>query len=84
LKLWLDENLSVRLVARLQNLFPGTQRVSQLGLQSAPDLQIWEAARSGGFVLVSKDEDFRNLARVPGASHLLALLLNCTERPTRR
>ena len=74
MKLLLDENLSVRLVARLQNRYPGTQHVSQLGMQSMADLVIWEAARSSGFVLVSKDDDFRNLALVRGAPPKVVVL----------
>ena len=31
-------------------------------MQSAPDSEIWSYAKSGGFTVVSKDEDFIQLA----------------------
>jgi predicted nuclease of predicted toxin-antitoxin system len=66
-KLLLDENLSVGLVRALAAHYPESRHVEQLGLRAHPDREIWEAARAGGFVLVSKDDDFRHLAVLLGA-----------------
>jgi predicted nuclease of predicted toxin-antitoxin system len=74
LKLLLDENLSARLVSRLADHFPGSAHVTQLGLQGASDTKVWQAARDGGFVLVSKDDDFRSLALVRGAPPKVVIL----------
>lgn len=58
MKLLIDENLSRRLAKDLQDLFPGSIHLSDLGLEHAPDDAVWEAAKAGGSVIVSKDEDF--------------------------
>ena len=63
MKLLLDENLSHRLIVRLEEAFPGTDSVHQVGLRSQPDNEvIWPYAAKHGFAIVSKDEDFRRLS----------------------
>jgi predicted nuclease of predicted toxin-antitoxin system len=57
-KLLLDENLSPRLVASLESLFPGSRHVHSCNLGSANDVEIWEYAKAHGFVIASKDSDF--------------------------
>ena len=66
MKLLLDENLSPRLVEVLSRQYPGSRHVDQLGLRGKPDHVIWEQAASGDFVLVSKDNDFRQLSFLHG------------------
>ena len=51
---------------RLADAYPGSSHVSTLGLERAPDAAVWAAARDGGFVLVSKDADFPDLAALLG------------------
>ena len=67
MKLLLDENLSPRMAAVLQVAYPGTAHVRDLGLRGEPDARVWEAARSRGFCIVSKDNDFRQLSFLKGA-----------------
>ena len=62
MKLLLDENLSHRLVTRLEEDFPGTASVSQIGLGSKPDTVIWDYAQKNGFTIVSKDGDLREFS----------------------
>jgi len=65
-KLLLDQNLSRRLVARIEGLYPDSIHVAELGLDSASDRMIWEWAGERGYVVVSKDTDFRQLAFLYG------------------
>jgi predicted nuclease of predicted toxin-antitoxin system len=65
-RLLFDENLSPRLVQLLSSEFPGSQHVRDLGLQAAVDQAVWEHAASHGFVIVSKDSDFRQRSFVYG------------------
>jgi predicted nuclease of predicted toxin-antitoxin system len=65
-KLLFDQNLAPRLVSAVADLFPASAHVRDLGLASATDIQIWEFAKAGGFVIVSKDADFRQLSFVYG------------------
>lgn len=65
--LLLDENLSPRLVTELSIDYPGTLHVDSVGLHGLPDRDVWEYARDRGLVLVSKDNDFRQLSFLLGA-----------------
>jgi predicted nuclease of predicted toxin-antitoxin system len=65
-KLLLDQNISYRLVKKIEVDFPGSQHVSQLGLTNKLDRDIWEAAKSSGFVIVTFDADFYDLSLTLG------------------
>ena len=67
MKLLFDENVSDRLVKILADVFPDSSHVRTLGLRGAEDQQIWERARKDGFVIVSKDTDFREHSYLEGA-----------------
>ena len=58
MKLFLDQNLSPRLVKALEATFPGSSHVRLVGLAKADDESVWEFARLQGFTIVSKDADF--------------------------
>lgn len=64
--LLLDENLAARLVRAVGDIFPGFAHVSELGLLGRPDQYIWQAARSRGMAIVTKDEDFQRLSILRG------------------
>ena len=66
-KLLFDENLSFRLVELLAEPFPGSTHVNDAGLHGCPDGDVWTYAAVHGFVLVSKDNDFRQLSFLRGA-----------------
>jgi predicted nuclease of predicted toxin-antitoxin system len=65
-KLLLDENLSHKLVPRLAATFPDTVHVDGVGLHGQPDVAVWRYAAEHGFVIVSKDDDFRQLSFLQG------------------
>ena len=62
MKLLLDENLSFRLAAQLEPAFPGSVHVDPVGLHAQADSAIWSFARDNSFIIVSKDDDFRQLS----------------------
>jgi predicted nuclease of predicted toxin-antitoxin system len=53
MKLLFDQNLSARLVVRLEDLFPQSVHVKTLGMTQSDDSSIWNYARDRGFTLVS-------------------------------
>ena len=61
-----DENLSQRLVNRLEASFPGNVHVELIGLHAKPDQTIWDYAGLHGLTIVSKDNDFRQMSFVKG------------------
>ena len=62
-----DENLSPRLVRLLAEAFPGSSHVDDAGLHGHADGDVWHYAGEYNFVLVSKDNDFRQLSFLRGA-----------------
>jgi predicted nuclease of predicted toxin-antitoxin system len=66
MKLLLDENLSRRLVPFLQQTYPDSSQVVLLDLQAATDLEIWDFAKSQGYVVVTRDADFLDLSLLKG------------------
>ena len=66
MKILFDANLSPSLVARLAAEYPDSSHVRDVNLQSVPDAQIWEYAKTHGFAIASKDTDFRERSFVEG------------------
>jgi predicted nuclease of predicted toxin-antitoxin system len=62
-KLLFDQNLSRSLVA----LFPASSHVTLVGLQNASDPAIHAWAAEHGYAIVTKDDDFNDLAQRLGA-----------------
>lgn len=67
MKLLLDANLSHRILTALADEFPGSAHVRDVGLQRAPDDEIWRYARDNGFAIVTLDSDFYDLGVLRGA-----------------
>ena len=57
MKLLFDQNLSFRLVAKLEDVYPDSTHVRMVGLSEAPDLEVWNYASANGLTIVSKDDD---------------------------
>ena len=66
MKLLLDENLSRKLVGRLAELYPESKHVADVDLLHTPDSGIWDFAKWHGFIVVSTDSDFYELATTIG------------------
>jgi len=65
-KLLFDDNLSHKLGGILADDFPASAHVRDVGLRAAEDRQLWDHARAHGFLIVSKDTDFRERSYVEG------------------
>lgn len=66
-KLLFDENLSPKLVHLLATEFPDSSHVELLQLRGSTDTTLWELAKRQGYILVSKDNDFRQRAFLLGS-----------------
>lgn len=66
MNLLLDQNISRRLVAALEQHFAVVRHVSVEGLDRATDSAIWDFAKAEGLVIVSKDSDFHQRSFVFG------------------
>jgi predicted nuclease of predicted toxin-antitoxin system len=65
-RLLFDQNLAPRLARDLADLFPDSAYVRDLHLQAASDEHICVQAAAGGFVIVTKDDDFRQRSFLRG------------------
>ena len=66
-RLLFDENVSPRLVRALVDLYPESLHVSDAGLDSAGEQRSWKFARNEGYIIVTKDQDFREFSLDLGA-----------------
>ena len=82
MKLLFDENLSRRLIARLAELYPGSAHVADFDLLERPDREIWDYAQASGFIIVTTDADFYELAAALGPPPKVIWLRRWTH-PTR-
>ena len=80
MKLLFDENLSPKLPELLEKLYPGSAHVKTCGLNKASDSEVWEYAKTHGFVIVSKDSDFQDRSLLWGSPPKVIWLRipNCT------
>ena len=66
MKLLFDKNLGRELKDSVQDDFPGSLHVGDVGLLDAPDKDIWAYATRHGFAIASTDKDFRELSHSNG------------------
>jgi len=68
MKLLLDQNISFRIANKIQDIFPESRQVKDLGLENSKDSAIWVYAKENGYCIVTFDADFYDLGLVKGAS----------------
>lgn len=81
MKLLFDQNLSHRLCRLLVDLSPEAAQVRGAGLDRASDAEIWSFAQREGFIIVSLDADFADIATLKGQPPKV-IWLRCGNQPT--
>jgi predicted nuclease of predicted toxin-antitoxin system len=76
-KLLFEANLSRRLLRRLDDFFSGSIRVQFEGFGEGPDREIWDFAGANGFVVVTADADFFEMASTLGPPPKAISLKGC-------
>ncbi len=66
MKLLFDQNISFRVLRKLEKSFPESVQVKDLGLENFSDMQIWNYAKEHNFSIVTFDSDFFDLANLYG------------------
>jgi predicted nuclease of predicted toxin-antitoxin system len=66
MKLLFDENLSPKLPTRLNDLFPNSLHVRDVGMKATNDPVVWNYAKDNNLMIVSKDSDMHDLSLVFG------------------
>ena len=67
MRLLFDQNQSRRLVKLLRDQFPDSSHVAPVGLGTSTDREVWDYAKAHGYIVVSKDSDFGQLAFLFGS-----------------
>jgi len=57
MKLLFDHNLSPKLVARLNDLYPNSNHLYLMNLDKEPNYIIWGIAKTENYTLITKDSD---------------------------
>jgi predicted nuclease of predicted toxin-antitoxin system len=61
-----DQNISFRIVQKIQTLFPNSKQVRELGLEGFSDDAIWKFAKENNFTIVTFDSDFFEISNLKG------------------
>ncbi|MEK6745760.1 MAG: DUF5615 family PIN-like protein [Pseudomonadota bacterium] len=74
MKLLLDQNLSRYLLNSLCEVWVGSSHVGVLGMGNSSDKEIWDFSAKNDYVIVSKDNDFVQMATLFGKPPKVILL----------
>ncbi len=66
MKLLFDQNISFRIIKKVNHLYTGCKQVNQVGLENAEDLKVWRFARKENYTIVTFDSDFYDLSLLRG------------------
>lgn len=68
MKFLLDQNISFRIAKRIQDIYPGSKQVRELGLENSKDSAIWSFAKENDYCIVTFDGDFYDMGLIKGSS----------------
>jgi predicted nuclease of predicted toxin-antitoxin system len=66
MKLLLDQNISFSITNKIQDIFPESKQVRDLGLEDSKDSLLWTYAKENGYCIVTFDGDFYDLGLLKG------------------
>jgi predicted nuclease of predicted toxin-antitoxin system len=69
-----DQNISFKVAKKTQDIFPGSKHLSDLGLESYSDIDIWQYAKVNNYCIVTFDFDFIDLSTLKGFPPKIILL----------
>ncbi|MFC5282213.1 DUF5615 family PIN-like protein [Pedobacter alpinus] len=66
MKLLFDQNISFRILNKIQTFYPNAHQVRELQLENKLDVEIWNFAKSEQFTIVTFDADFFEISNLKG------------------
>jgi len=66
MNLLFDQNISHRIIKRIEDIFPGAKQVKELNLDKSSDSEIWNFAKENDFAIVTFDSDFIDISTLRG------------------
>ena len=67
MKLLFDQNISYKVVRRIQDIFPECSHISKIGLHNSSDIAIWNFAKENNYCIITFDYDFIDFSILKGA-----------------
>jgi len=65
-KLLFDQNISFRILTKIEDIYPEDQQVRELELEDSTDKQIWQYANQNNYTIVTFDADFFDMSNLYG------------------
>ena len=62
MKLLFDQNISFRIIGKLQDIMPFASQVRLLGLENSTDIEIWDFAKANDYTIITFDTSTTQLA----------------------
>ncbi len=66
MKLLFDQNISFRILSKIDENFPDAKQVRLLEIENFSDIEIWKYAHKNDFTIVTFDGDFYDLSKFKG------------------
>lgn len=66
MNLLFDQNISFRIIKKIQDTFPNSKQIKQLGLENYSDNEIWKFAKNNNYTIVTFDADFFEISNLKG------------------
>jgi len=66
MKILFDQNISHRIISKINHLNIEAHQVKELGLEDSTDLDIWKYAKLNGYAIITFDSDFCDIANLRG------------------
>ena len=66
MNLLFDQNISFRIIKRVDDIFPGSISARELGYDNPHDFDIWKFAKANNYSIVTFDSDFIDLSNLRG------------------
>lgn len=66
MRLLFDQNISFRIISKIETNFPEAKQVRQLRIENYSDVEIWKFAKENEFTIVTFDADFFDLSNLKG------------------
>lgn len=66
MKLLFDQNISLRIIGLIEEIFPESNQVQLVELNGETDMNIWNFAKENDYTIVTYDADFYDLSVIKG------------------
>jgi predicted nuclease of predicted toxin-antitoxin system len=66
MNLLFDQNISYRIIKRIEDIFPGSISVFGIGFDNPHDIDIWNFSQSNNYTIVTFDSDFSDISNLKG------------------